>query len=160
MSPDQFLVPIDQRYFEDYIPGSVYEYGPISVSEAEIIDFAKKFDPQYIHTDPQRAAQGLFGGLIASGWHTASLIMRLYSSHFISSVAGIASPGIDELRWIKPVRPDDSLRIRVAVIESAGSQSKPHIGMVRVLIEVFNQQNEIVMTLKLVNLFRRRNSST
>jgi acyl dehydratase len=159
MSADQFSVPIDQRYFEDYIPGSAYEYGPISVSEAEIIEFAEKFDTQYIHTDREKAAQGPFGGLIASGWHTASLMMRLYSDHFISSVAAIASPGVDELRWIKPVRPGDSLRIRVTVIESRRSQSKPQIGMVRVLVEVFNQQDEIVMTLKPMNLLRCRNTS-
>ncbi|HWF37748.1 MAG TPA: MaoC family dehydratase [Candidatus Acidoferrales bacterium] len=158
MSADQFTVPIDQRHFEDYVPGSIHEYGPIAVSEAEIIDFAKKFDTQYIHTDPEKAAKGPFGGLIASGWHTASLMMRLYSDNFISSVAAIASPGVDELRWIKPVRPDDSLSIRITVLESRRSQSKPHIGMVRVLVEVFNQHKELVMTLKPMNLLRCRTS--
>jgi acyl dehydratase len=158
MSANEFAVPIDQRYFEDYVPGSSYEYGPISVSEAEIIDFAKKFDTQYIHTDPQKAAQGPFGGLIASGWHTASLMMRLYSDNYISSVAAIASPGVDELRWIKPVRPGDSLSIRVTALEAQRSQSKPQMGMVRVFVEVFNQQKEIVMTLKPMNLLRCRTS--
>lgn len=158
MSATEFSVPINERYFEDYIPGSVYAYGPITVSEAEIIDFAKKFDTQPIHTDPQRAAAGPFSGIIASGWHTASLMMRLYSDNFISSVAAIASPGVDELRWIKPVRPGDSLSIRITVIESRRSQSKPHIGMVRVLVEVFNQHQELVMTLKPMNLLRCRTS--
>lgn len=158
MSANEFTVPIDQRCFEDYVPGSVHEYGPVTVSEAEIIGFAEKFDPQYIHTDPQKAARGLFGGLIASGWHTASLVMRLCSDNYIPSVAAIAPPEVDELRWIKPVRPGDSLSIRVTVLEARRSQSKPDIGRVGVFIEVFNQQKEIVMTLKQTNLLRCRNS--
>ncbi len=157
MSVTEFTVPINERYFEDYIPGLVYEYGPISVSEAEIVDFAKKFDPQDIHTNPEKAARGHFGGLIASGWHTASLMMRLYADHYLSSVASIASPGIDELRWIKPVRPGDSLRIRVSTIESRRSESKPNLGVVRVFVEVLNQNRENVMTVKTINLLRCRN---
>lgn len=156
MSATEFSVPIDQRYFEDYIPGSAHEYGPINVSEAEIIAFAKKFDPQYIHTDPQRAAAGLFGGIIASGWHTVGLVMRLYSENYISARAASAPPEVDELRWIKPVRPGDSLSIRVTVIESRRSQSNPQIGMIRVLVEVFNERRELVMTLKPMNLLRCR----
>jgi acyl dehydratase len=156
MAADTFTVPINERYFEDYIPGKAYEYGPISVSESEIVDFAKKYDTQPIHTDPQAAAKRHFGGLIASGWHTSALMMRLYSDNFISSVAAIASPGVDELRWIKPVRPGDSLSIRVTVLDSRRSQSKPQLGMVRVLIEVMNQNNELVMSLKPMNLLRCR----
>jgi acyl dehydratase len=156
MPADSFTVPIHDRHFEDYIPGKIYEYGLISVSEAEIIDFAKKYDTQPIHTDPEAASKRHFGGLIASGWHTAALMMRLYSDNFISSVAAIASPGVDELRWIKPVRPGDSLSIRVTVLESRRSQSKPHLGMVRVLIEVMNQNDELVMSLKPMNLLRCR----
>jgi acyl dehydratase len=156
MSLAEFSVPIDERYFEDYIPGPVYEFGPISVSEAEIIDFAKKFDPQYIHIDPEKAARGPFGGLIASGWHTSSLMMRLYVDHYLSSVASNASPGIDELRWTKPVRPGDSLWIRVTALDARPSRSKPDLGVVRVFVEVLNQNRETVMTVKTVNLFRRR----
>jgi acyl dehydratase len=159
MTAPQFTVPINERYFEDYVPGPTYEYGPISVSEAEIIDFAKKFDPQYIHTDPEKAARGPFGGLISSGWHTSSLMMRLYADNYVSSVAAIASPGVDELRWLKPVRPGDSLWIRVTVLESRRSQSKPHFGMVRVLVEVINQNKETVMTVKTMNLIRCRTDS-
>jgi acyl dehydratase len=156
MSAPQFAVPINERYFEDYLPGPTYEFGPISVSEAEIIDFGKKFDPQYIHTDPEKAARGPFGGLIASGWHTASLMMRLYADNYISSVAAIASPGVDELRWIRPVRPGDALWIRVSVIDSRRSQSKPHLGMVQVLVAVVNQNREEVMSVKTMNLLRCR----
>jgi acyl dehydratase len=159
MSGSQFTVPINERYFEDYVPGPTYEYGPISVTEAEIIDFARKFDPQYIHTDPEKAEHGPFAGLISSGWHTASLMMRLYADNYVSSVAAIASPGVDELRWLKPVRPGDSLWIRVAVLESRRSRSKPHFGMVRVFIEVANQNKETVMTVKAMNLIRCRPSA-
>jgi acyl dehydratase len=156
MSTSQFSVPINERYFEDYLPGSTYEYGPISVSEADIIEFARKFDPQDIHTNPQKAARGPFGGLIASGWHTASLMMRLFVDNYISSVAAIASPGVEELRWTKPVRPGDSLWIRVSVIDSRRSRSKPHLGIVRVQVEVINQHKETVMSLKSANLLRCR----
>ena len=159
MSSSQFSVPINERYFEDYLPGSAYEYGPIAVSEADIVEFAKKFDPQDIHTNPEKAAQGPFGGLIASGWHTASLMMRLFVDHYISSVAAIASPGVDELRWTKPVRPGDSLWIRVSVIESRRSQSKPHLGIVRVQVEVMNQHKEKVMSLKSANLLKCRSAT-
>ena len=159
MSASEFTVSIDQRYFEDYVPGSVHEYGPVTVSEAEIIDFAKKFDAQPIHTDPQRAAAGPFGGLIASGWHTASLMMRLYSDKYVSRVAAIAPPEVDELRWTKPVRPGASLSLRITVMESTRSQSNLSIGTVRALVEVFNQHREIVMSMKARNLLRCRNSS-
>jgi acyl dehydratase len=156
MNATVFSVPINERYFEDYVPGPVFEYGPISVTEAEVIDFAKKFDPQDIHTDPVKAARGPFGGLIASGWHTSSLMMRLYADNYMSSVASIASPGIDELRWLKPVRAGDSLWIRVTALDSRRSKSKPDLGVVLVYVEVLNQNREIVMTVKTVNLFRRR----
>jgi acyl dehydratase len=156
MNATVFSVPINERYFEDYVPGPVFEYGSIAVTEAEVIDFAKKFDPQYIHTDPVKAARGPFGGLIASGWHTSSLMMRLYADNYLSSVASLASPGIDELRWLKPVRPGDSLWIRVTALDARRSQSKPDLGVVRVYVEVLNQNREVVMTVKTVNLFRRR----
>ena len=93
-----FPVAIDERYFEDYLPGSIYEYGQASVTEDEIIEFALRFDPQPIHTDPVAAASGPFGGLIASGWHTAGIFMRLFADHYLSRVASLGSPGIDELR--------------------------------------------------------------
>lgn len=160
MSAAQFTVPINERYFEDYVPGVTYEYGPIAVAEAEVIEFAKKYDPQYIHTDPEKAAAGPFGGLIASGWHTAALMMRLYADNYVSSVAAIASPGVDELRWIKPVRPGDSLWIRVAAIDSRRSRSKPHLGLLRVMVEVLNQHKDVVMTVKTLNLIRCRASNT
>ena len=156
MKVPDFAVPIDQRYFEDYVPGSVYEYGSITLSEQEVIEFARRFDPQFIHTDPRAAADGPFGGLIASGWHTAAVMMRLFVDHYLSHVASMASPGIDELRWSRPVRPGDTLSIRASVMEANRSRSKPDRGMVRSLIEVLNQDREIVMSLQAMNILRCR----
>jgi acyl dehydratase len=156
----KFVVPITDRYFEDYIPGSVYEYGTISVTEAEIIEFARRYDTQSIHTDPEAAAQGPFGGLIASGWQTAGWMMRLFADNFLSSVAGIASPGVDELRWKIPVRPGDSLRIRVTILEARHSRSKPDRGLVTTFTEVLNRRREVVMSLKAMSMLRSRSAGT
>jgi acyl dehydratase len=158
MSAPDFEIPIDERYFEDYKVGSTYEYGTIAVDEAEAIAFARKFDPQPIHVDPVAAADGPFGGLIASGWHTTALMMRLFVDHYLSSVASLASPGVDELRWLKPVRPGDELRIRVTVTEARISRSKPERGIVRTMIEVLNQHGEIVSSMNAMNLLRTRSA--
>src|SRR5262249_9195913 len=112
----------------------------------------KKYDPQSFHVDPAAAAKGPFGGLIASGWHTGSLMMRLLADNFVSKVASLGSPGIDELRWLRPVRPGDSLSLRVTILEANRSRSKPDRGIVKTFSEVFNQNNEAVMSLKAVNL--------
>src|SRR5438045_9795734 len=103
---------VSARYFEDYRPGTVIKSGTLRVSEADILEFARRYDPQAMHTDPEAAARGYFGGLIASGWHTAALMMRLFAEHFLSPASSLASPGIDELRWLQPVRPGDVLRLR------------------------------------------------
>lgn len=154
-----FTTPVGDRYFEDYVPGSVFEYGSISVDEAEVIEFAKRFDPQYLHVDPSAAASGPFGGLIASGWHTAALVMRVCVEHYLSRVASLASPGVDELRWLKPVRPGDELKVRLTVLEAKRSSSKPDRGIVRTLIEVLNGEGDIVMSLKPMNILRCRDTS-
>jgi len=159
MNPSDFSAPITDRYFEDYRPGFVGEYGSITVSQEEVIEFARRFDPQEFHRDPIMAARGPFGGLIASGWHTSSLMMRLYADHFVSKVAGLGSPGIDELRWTRPVRPGDTLSIRVTILEARRSSSKPDRGLVRVQIEVLNQDKEVVMSLKAMTLFLCRKGS-
>ena len=122
LSAADFAVPIGDRYFEDYAPGAEYEYGYAEVSEPEIIAFARQFDPQPIHVDPGFAATGPFGGLIASGWHTTGIFMWLFVDHYLSRVASLASPGVDELRWPAPVRPGDSLRLRT---EDPGGTSVP-----------------------------------
>ena len=152
MAGSTFSTPIGDRWFEDYIAGATHEFGPISVDEAEIVAFAEKFDPQTMHVDPVRAAQGAFGGLIASGWHTAGLMMRLVVDNYLSSVASIASPGIDELRWIAPVRPGDELRIRISIVETRLSRSKPDRGLVTSQIEAVNQRDETVCSFRAMNL--------
>jgi acyl dehydratase len=156
MSQSNFSAPVDDRYFEDYLPGFEQVYGSVAVTEAEVLEFGRRFDPQDMHTDPHKAARGPFAGLIASGWHTAALLMRLYATHYLSHVASLASPGLDELRWHKPVRPGDELSIRVRVLEAHRSRTKPDRGMVRTQVEVLNQSGEVVMSLKAMNMLTCR----
>ncbi|HEX6751107.1 MAG TPA: MaoC family dehydratase [Longimicrobium sp.] len=151
-----FRVPREDRWFEDYEPGSVHEFGSIVVREEEVLAFGRRFDPQPFHTDPSAAAETEYGGLIASGWHTAGLMMRLYSDHYLSKVATLVSPGVDDLRWLKPVRPGDELVLRVTVAEARRSRSRPDRGLVRSDVEVLNQRGEVVMTLSALNFFRTR----
>ena len=160
MSQTGFPTPPHDRYFEDYLKGAVHEYGPIAVEEDEVIAFAKRFDPQSIHTDPEAAARGPFNGLIASGWHSIGLLMRLFVEHYLSAVASLASPGVDEVRWIKPVRPGDRLRLRVSVTEARLSRSKPDRGIVHSFIEGINQADEVVVTFKAMNLLGVRPPAT
>ena len=123
-------------------------------SAALIVD--EKTHQKMACLDPKAAARGPFGGLIASGWHTAAMMMRLFADHYLSKVASLASPGVDELRWTRPVRPGDTLTIRVTVLEANASRSKPDRGVVRTLIEVLNQNGDQVMSCKAINLLRRR----
>jgi acyl dehydratase len=153
---DEARVPPAERYFEDYHVGMVDEFGEIAVTAEGIIEFARRYDPQAMHIDPEAAGRGPFGGLIASGWHTASMIMRLFVEHYLSKVATLPSPGVDELRWVRPVRPGDRLRVRVTVLETRRSRTKPDRGMVRGLVEVLNQDGDVVMSQKPMNLMRCR----
>jgi acyl dehydratase len=149
-------VPFADRHFEDYVPGTTETLGPIAMTEAAIIEFAKRYDPQAIHTDPVGAAAGPFGGLISSGWHTVCVVMRELVDNYLPASASLASPGIDELRWQKPVRPGDSLHVRVTVVDAKRSRSKPDRGLVRTSIEAINQRDEIVMSMTAMNLIRCR----
>jgi acyl dehydratase len=151
-----FAHPINDRYFEDYVEGDVHSFGSIAVEADEVVSFARRFDPQSFHIDPDAAKRSAFGGLIASGWHTAGLMMRLFYDHYLTHVASLGSPGLDELRWIKPVRPGDRLSLRVTVLKAVPSKSKPDRGVVTSFIEVFNQDADAVMTLKVVNMISRR----
>jgi len=156
LSESDFAVGAAARSFEDYLPGEVYEYGYASVSEAEIIAFAERFDPQPIHVDARFAGSGPFGGLIASGWHTAGIAMRLLVAHYLPQAASLASPGVDELRWPTPVRPGDSLRLRTTIVQARRSVSKPDRGLVRTRAELLSQHDQIVLSLVAMNLFRLR----
>jgi acyl dehydratase len=144
-------------YWEDFYPGQVREAGGISLSEDEIIEFARKYDPQPFHTDREKAKQTYFGGLIASGWQTASVCMRLICDMYLLESASLGSPGVDELRWVKPVRAGDTLHLKSTVLETRASNSRPDMGTVRSRSEVYNQHGELVMHMSGVGMFRRRN---
>jgi len=144
------------RYLEDFTPGEVIEYQGPTVTEEEIVRFATEFDPQPFHVDKEAAESTMFGGLIASGWHTAAMMMRLLVDGYISDSASLGSPGIDELRWVKPVRPGDTLKVRVHVDEVTPSRSKPHMGVLKSHTEVLNQDDEIVMTLRGMGMYKTR----
>ena len=144
-------------YFEDYLPGARTEHpATATVDQASVIDFAEQFDPQYFHVDPDRAADGPFKGLIASGWHTAGLMMRLYADQYLSKVASLGGPGVDELRWLAPVRPGDVLRLRTEVLEARVSQSKPDRGLVRTRTELLNQDDVVVFSCIVLNFLAVR----
>jgi acyl dehydratase len=143
-------------YFEDFEPGAVFELGGRSLSKEEIVAFAREFDPQPFHTDEEAARESAFGGLIASGWHTAAVFMRLYVDSLLSRAASMGSPGIEELRWLAPVRPGDTLRARLTVLDKAPSSRNPNRGTVHIYSEVLNDQGTTVMTMKARGLFARR----
>lgn len=149
-------MPAALRHFEDFRPGDVIELGSRTITKEAIIAFAKEFDPQVFHVDEEAAKQTIYGGLLASGWHTGSLLMRLLCDGLLARTASLGSPGIDELRWLKPVRPGDTLAGRMTVIESIPSRSKPDRGMVRSLMELRNQHGEVVLTVKGLSLLGRR----
>ncbi|MGW7681883.1 MaoC family dehydratase [Kribbella sp. NPDC054772] len=144
-------------YFEDYVPGVRTEHpATLTVDQTAVIEFAEQFDPQYFHVDPEAAADGPFNGLIASGWHTAGLMMRLYADQYLSKVASLGGPGVDELRWPAPVRPGDTLRLRTEVLEARRSKSKPDRGLVKTRTELLNQHNTVVFTCTVLNFLAVR----
>ncbi|MFP6715299.1 MAG: MaoC family dehydratase [Alphaproteobacteria bacterium] len=145
-----------KTYFEDFKVGQVIELGSCTVSKDEIIAFARKFDPQPFHIDEAAAERSIYGGLIASGWHTGSLFMRLLYDGLLSHAASMGSPGQDELRWIKPVRPGDTLSARGLVEELIPSRSKPDRGLIRTTYEVFNQDGDKVMMVRGLGMFGKR----
>lgn len=155
-----FAAPHDDRYFEDYVPGEVYTYGSVTLDEASIIAFARQYDPQSFHVDPVAARDSIYGGLIASGWHTMAVVMRLLVDHVISPASSLGSPGCDELRWLRPVRPGDTLAVRFEIVSSRRSRSNPDRGLVANRLEVLNQRDEVVMTLRTTLLVKARNPAT
>ena len=145
-----------ERYFEDYAVGETRSYGDYLMTEEEIIEFAKRYDPQVFHIDPEAAKQSSFGGLAASGWHTASASMRMLVDHFIPPKASMGSPGIDELRWFAPVRPGDTLQAEIEVLTVTPSKSKADRGIARLKYSTFNQRRELVSSYVVNHLLRRR----
>lgn len=157
MSLTDFTVAKEDRYFEDYVPGTVYEFAETAtVSEVDIVNFAKEYDPQYFHTDPAAAANSMYKGLIASGAQTIALTFRLYVKNFLPGKASFGSPGMDEVRWFKPLRPGDVVRIRMKILDVKPSQSKNDRGTVFSLAETINQKDEVIMSYQAKNIIAKR----
>jgi len=146
-------------YLEDFAPGQVRESPPRTLGKDEIVAFAREYDPQPFHVDEAAAQRSVYGGLIASGWQTVSIMMRLLWDTFLNHTASLGSPGCDEIRWLKPVRPGDTLRARFTIVEVTPSRSKPDRGIVRTFTEILNQRDEVVMTVRGLGLFGRRPGS-
>jgi acyl dehydratase len=144
------------RYFEDFRAGEVIELGSHAVSEEEIVGFARQWDPQPFHVDPEAARQSVFGGLIASGWHTGAMWMRLYVGAMLDTAASQGSPGVEDLRWLAPVRPGDTLSGRLTVLDVRPSERRSDRGTVRIRGEMVNQDGVTVMTMVSRGHFGRR----
>jgi acyl dehydratase len=147
---------VPDAYFEDFEPGQERALGRVEVTEVEIVDFARRFDPQPFHVDPEAARESVFGGLIASGWHTGAMWMRLYVDSLLGGAASMGSPGIEELRWLAPVRPGDTLSGRLTVLETTPSERRPDRGTVRIRGEMVNQDGVVVMSMISRGHFGRR----
>jgi len=143
-------------FWEDFKVGEVHEMGKHTFTAEEIVAFAKQFDPQPIHTDPAAAGASYFGGLIASGWHTCAVGMRLAVDTYINAGISLGSPGLDNIRWLKPVRPGDTITYRRTTLASRPSKSLPGVGLMQGRIEAVNQDGELVMTNEGWGLFGRR----
>jgi acyl dehydratase len=150
-------VPVT-RYFEDYVPGLSFDCGSFTLDQAQIIAFGQEYDPQPFHVDPEAAKDGPFGGIIASGWQTTSMMMRQVVENFLSAESSLGAAGVDEIRWPRPVRPGDTLRVRAAVLEARRSRSKPDRGIVRTMLEVTNLDGDIVMTAIATNFVLARHA--
>jgi acyl dehydratase len=148
---------VPRFYFEDFSPGWTAEYGPRRVTREEMIGFAAQYDPQPMHLDEEAARATMLGGLGASGWHTCAIMMKMIADGVLLDSASMGAPGIEEARWLKPVRPGDSLTVRGSVVSVRASQSKPDRGFVTFLWEVYNDRSEKVMTLVCPQMLLRRN---
>ncbi|NNF53619.1 MAG: MaoC family dehydratase [Acidimicrobiales bacterium] len=147
------MVQPRDRYFDDWTEGEVYMSEPHLMTGERIRSFAEEFDPQPFHVDSDAAEASIYGGIIASGWHTGSVLMRLLSGYLGPSSMG--SPGLDNLRWIAPVRPGDQLRLRLTVLETRASNSKPDRGIIRFFQELLNQSDDVVMSVE-ASIFMKR----
>jgi acyl dehydratase len=150
------MTEVTPRFFEDYAAGQTFTFGDYAMSESEIIAFATAYDPQPFHLQRQPPLHAAHHELIASGWHTAAVTMRLLVDHIVPEEAILPSPGCDELRFHRPVKPEDRLAVRLTVIDARPSQTKPDRGIVRWKVETLNQRGELVMSLMSINFFRRR----
>jgi acyl dehydratase len=143
-------------YWEDLAAGSVRELGSVSPTAEEIRSFAKQFDPQPFHVDEEAARRSIFGKLCASGWHTCAMAMRLMVDNFLSESSSMGSPGLESLKWLKPVFPGDTLSLKSTILESRPMASRPDVGLVRTAWDMFNQDGEKVLHMEGYGMFRRR----
>ena len=148
----------DPRYWEDHELGRKYPLGSVAFTEQEIVDFARLYDPQGFHVDAAAAQASPFGGIIASGWHVTAKLMRLFVDNYIDKRTALGSPGLDEIRWLKPVRPGDTLTAWVECAAKVPSRSKPGIGVIHEHWGATNQKGELVLTVKGINMVQRRPS--
>ena len=151
MARDQFTY-----YWDDFTPGRVFETPARTLSEEDIVRFAREYDPQAFHTDVEAARASPFGGLIASGRQTCGVTMRLMCDGYLLETSCVGSPGLEEVRWLKPVRPGDTLRLKATVIESTPSGKQPNRGTVLFRWDTFNQNGEVVLSMRGRQLFLRR----
>ena len=148
---------VAKYYWEDFKAGETFPMGERRIEKDEVMAFARDFDPQPFHIDEAAAGQSMYGGLIASGWHTVALVMRMMCDSYLNQSVSLGSPGVDNVRWLKPVRPGDTIRAQRTVVEARASQSRPDMGLVKSRWEVFNQHSELVMTMEGYGMFQRRN---
>jgi acyl dehydratase len=149
---------MSKRYFEDFAPGMVIEYGPRLVTREEIVAFAAEFDPQPMHLDEEAARASILGGLAASGWHTCCLLMRMACDSFVLDSSSMGAPGVDEVSWLKPLRPGTHIRLRTTVLDTRGSNSRPEMGFVKVRMDVLGDEGEPIMTLTTSMIMGRRDA--
>ena len=153
------LAAMQARYYwEDFAAGTVREFGGHTVTHDEIVEFATRYDPQPFHLDDAAGRASLFGGLCASGWHTCALTMRMMCDAYLNQTASLGSPGIENLRWTRPVFPGDTLRVRMTVLQARPMASKPDVGLALSRWEVFNQRDEPVLTMEGWGMMRRRDA--
>lgn len=143
-------------YWEDFPVGKVREFGAYAVTADEIMEFARKYDPQPFHLSEEAGKASLFGGLCASGWHICAMAMRMMCDDFLLETASLGSPGLESIRWLKPVYPGDTLRVRSVVLEARPMESKPHVGLLRARWEILNQKSEEVAQMEGYSMYRRR----
>lgn len=148
-----------EKYFEDFRVGEKFHTKEKTLSTEEIIEFAELYDPQPFHIDESAAADSPYGGVIASGFHTIGTSFRLFIDTGVIGTTGMGSPGMDSIRWVKPVRPGDTLRVEAEVIETRASRSEPGRGIVLMDFRTFNQENDLVLSMRSVNLVRKRDSA-
>jgi len=144
------------EFLEDIVIGTVLEFGEKTMTREEIINFAKKYDPQPFHIDEAAAKDSIYGDIIASGWHTGSVTMRMMVDHMVNERAALGSPGFNNLKFRRPVRPGDTLRVRSTVKDVKRSKSRPNMGTIFGLVEVLNQTDEVVMSFESLGMIKAR----